>query len=161
MTKKHVALTLILCAVLSVSFACKKGGLAGLAPVSGVVLYNGEPVADAQLMFMPDAGGENSRSGNARTNADGTFDAMTLAPKDGLFPGTYKISVRKMTEPPKAEVEIGEDGERDDLAVARQAHLKDEVQDLLPMQYAAPATSGLTITVEKKGVKDFKIELTD
>ena len=157
------ATLICVCCVLSVG--CKKGGLQGLVPLSGTVTYNGEPVEGAQLTFAPDDAA-NGRSALAKTEADGSFKAMTLVPGDGIMPGSYKVAVRKMTEPPAngsdlpvntAEETSGNDKDAD-AESAKNSRLKDEVQDLLPMQYASPMTSGLTVTVEK-GMAPYNIEL--
>ena len=70
-----------------------------------------------------------------------------------------------MTEPPAngsepvAKAEGSDVDDKDaDAESAKNSRLKDEVQDLLPMQYASPMTSGLTVTVEK-GTATYDIEL--
>lgn len=148
------ALTLILGATLLLSTGCQKGGLSGLVPCSGVLLYNGEPVADAQLMFASQDGA-TGRSATAKTGPNGEFQATTLNANDGILPGTYKITARKMSE--GAALEEG----MSDAEIAAMGGGKDEMQDLLPLKYAAPATTDLTVTVDKPGLKDYKIELTD
>lgn len=170
MNRKHIVLTLALCLSLVASFGCKKGGLKGLVPLTGTVTLDGEPVEGATVMFAPETKTEESRSATAITQADGSFVAMTLQPGDGVFPGTYKISVSKMTEPRSAAEVLGKksatstddkgaEGTMSDAEAAKMSYLKDEVQELMPSQYISPFTSGLSVTVEKSGVKDFKIEL--
>ncbi|MCF0234112.1 MAG: carboxypeptidase regulatory-like domain-containing protein [Thermoguttaceae bacterium] len=170
MNKKLFVCAVVLAAFCAISCGCKKGGLAGLVQFTGVVTYNGEPVGDVQLTFAPDGGGENARSALAKTAEDGTFTAMTLSPNDGILPGTYKITARKMTEGTSIEEASGkktgggsegDDETLSDAETAKYSYLKDEVENVLPMKYASPYTSGLTVTIEKGGVKDFKIELTD
>lgn len=41
-----------------------------------------------------------------------------------------------------------------DAEVAAAGGGQDEVQALLPLKYAAPATTDLTVTVDKSGLKD-------
>ena len=156
--------TIVVCVCCVFSIGCKKGGLQGLVPLSGTVTYNGEPVEGAQITFAPDDAA-NGRSALAKTEADGSYKAMTLIPGDGVMPGSYKVAVRKMTEPPAngsdpvARPEGSDVDDKDaDAESAKNSRLKDEVQDLLPMQYASPMTSGLTVTVEK-GTATYDIEL--
>jgi len=170
MNQKHIVLTLVLCLTLVGSFGCKKGGLKGLVQLSGTVTLDGEPVEGATVMFAPETKDENSRSATAVTQADGSFVAMTLQPGDGVFPGTYKISVSKMTEARSAAEVLGKksatsvedkgnEETMSDAEAAQMSYLKDEVEELMPAQYISPFTSGLSVTVDKSGVKDFKIEL--
>lgn len=158
MRKSFFLLAILLCATCALTLGCKKGGLAGLVQLTGTVTLNGEPIEGAQLTFAPDDA-TNGRSALAKTAADGSFTAMTLAPGDGILPGSYKVAVRKMSEPTESAVTSDVNDASHDAEVAANSASKDEVKDLLPIQYASPMTSGITVTVEKGGLSDFKIEL--
>jgi hypothetical protein len=69
---------------------CNRGGLE-LAPVEGVVTYNGSPVADAGVMFAPQQG----PSAMATTDADGRF-SLTTANQPGAVIGDHRVSISKV-----------------------------------------------------------------
>lgn len=56
----------------------------GTAPVAEYRLIRFEPIADA-------AGHRSPRAASAEVRPDGTFQAMTLRPGDGMMAGDYKI----------------------------------------------------------------------
>jgi hypothetical protein len=115
-------------------FGCgNQSRLSGLVPVEGVVLYKGQPLADATVSFDP--GNPELRSAVGITDAEGKFVMMTLNPKDGAAPGKYKVAIAKYDDKNKS------------------------LTLLIPRKYTIPTQSGLTATVPAKGVKDLKFEL--
>ena len=56
-------------------------------PVSGKVLYKGQPVAGASVVFL---GGENTRPALGRTDANGHFDLTTSEAGDAPLPELIK-----------------------------------------------------------------------
>ena len=64
-------------------------------PVSGKVLYRGQPAAHVRLILTPvgDAGPDALRP-RAYTNPDGTFQLGTYASNDGAPAGQYVVSLR-------------------------------------------------------------------
>ena len=80
----RVALALGLLAAVS----CSSGG-AGLNPVTGKVLYNGQPAAGAFVMFYPEASGQ---AATGTTGDDGVFTLATGSEK-GAAAGKYIVTV--------------------------------------------------------------------
>ncbi len=69
-------------------------------PVTGVVTYKGEPLADANVMFVPvDPKG---RSANGKTDANGKFVLKTYVGASheltGALEGDYKIRALRQTK---------------------------------------------------------------
>ena len=121
----------------------EKGALSGLYPCEGTVTYNGSPVAvGASITFYPDSGNPEARAASANTDSSGKFKTTTLKPNDGMFPGTYKVAIAKYEEygPPRQEKDS------DGNVIGEEYDMK----NVFPEKYANPATSGLTITIEKK-----------
>lgn len=149
--------TIFSCLTILMLVGCDKGGLKGLVPVEGDVFYNGAAVEGANVRFAPETKSETSRSAHATTDAAGHFVLMTLKPGDGAAPGKYKISIQKLSEPPRPD----KDEDMGKSEGAQFSYMKDQVESLLPQKYAASASSGLEATVPAEGVKDLKFELTD
>ena len=80
----------LLAAVLVLAAGCNRSGL-DLAPVEGVVTYNGSPVAEAGVMFAPQQG----PSAMATTDTDGKF-ALTTANHEGALIGQHRVSISKV-----------------------------------------------------------------
>jgi hypothetical protein len=69
-------------------------GCGQTSSVKGRVLLDGQPVAGAAVLFMPDADGQG-RPASGTTDSDGYFQLMTFRPGDGAASGTYRIVVSK------------------------------------------------------------------
>ncbi len=117
--------------------------------VSGVVTFDGEPLANATVKFIPtDATGSQSYG---RTNEKGEYKLQTLlgAPDAGTTPGEYKVAVDCIKSVPTGKM-IQENGvEIEEM----------DVVSVLPARYGNPETSGLTATVVQ-GANTFNFELT-
>jgi hypothetical protein len=69
---------------------CNRSGL-DLAPVEGVVTFNGSPVAEAGIMFAPQQG----PTAMATTDAEGKF-TLTTANHEGALIGPHRVSISKV-----------------------------------------------------------------
>lgn len=76
----------LVCA-LAVCVGCDRGPR--LVPVSGVVLLDGQPVANAAVLFIPAEG----RPAEGTTDAEGKFTLQTFQPGDGALVGTHDVTV--------------------------------------------------------------------
>ncbi|EAQ80774.1 carboxypeptidase-like regulatory domain-containing protein [Blastopirellula marina] len=101
-------------------------------PVTGVVTHNGEPLADAMLMFQ---GVDKEHGAVARTDATGNFRLTTYVAGDGAEVGSYEVAVVKYEAAPT------------DLPDGVSPPLK----SLLPVRYSKAKTSGLTATIGPEG----------
>ncbi len=114
-------------------------------PVTGTVLLDGTPVADATVTFVPNSGQERGAVG--KTDANGQYTLMTFEPGDGAIPGMFLVTVEKV------EV-IG--GDQSDNGLAPPPEYKDQ----LPTRYKNPNSSGISREVAKDGENTLKLELT-
>jgi len=130
--------------VLSVFTGCSsEGGLSGLYQCEGTVTLNGSPVVGASVTFYPDNAGGEARVAGGSTDAQGKFTVTTLKPSDGLYPGTYKVTVIKYEEyGPEAPPTKGDDGE---MIPGGRA-----VKNVLPAKYEKQDKTELTANIEKK-----------
>lgn len=148
---------------------CSSGGdHPETAPVSGTVLYKGDPVEGATVSFRAEGA---PRPASGVTNAEGKFQLSTFDANDGAVLGEHIITVTKM--PPGSSVPAAasdSDAMLNDpnammqeyqQYVAGQGKLKDQSQSLLPAKYADPKTTPLKETVTREGPNQFVLQLTD
>ena len=145
---KNFALCLVALAMLAVLPACSKA--IKTEGVTGVITYNGEPLADATVKFIPtDATGSQSYG---KTNEKGEYKLQTLlgAADAGTTPGSYKVTVDCVKSVPTGNT-IQENGQEIEEM---------DVEYVLPQKFGAPETSGLTATVNP-GDNTINFDLTD
>ena len=91
--------------VLVASTGCGPGGNPNVAPVTGTVTLDGQPFADAVVMFNP-TGTEGSTS-SARTDSSGAYELVYSADQKGAWIGSHSVEKFKAEE----ETEVSEEGE--------------------------------------------------
>lgn len=136
-------LGLVLASVAVLCWTSGCGGPSGpdLTPVSGTVTYEGKPVGPGTVAFVPTDANTNPASGNI--DASGNFKMSVYKPGDGVFPGTYKVSVTVEKEPAHGDA---------------QGNLYPPTY-LSPERYMNPDTSGFTVTVESRKSQHLKFDL--
>jgi hypothetical protein len=136
------------------SSGCGEGG-PSVASVSGTVTYQGQPVADAMVTFIPEKG----TPGNGQTDASGKYTISTRG-KNGAVLGLNKVTVTKMTTDGPA---MPANPTPEDMRKAAEASARmSQTESQLPSKYGTAFSSGLTATVtsdESANVFDF--DLTD
>jgi hypothetical protein len=65
--------------------------------VTGTVMLNGQPAANAEVIFTPSKG----RVASGSTDAAGRFTLSTAKPNDGAVPGDHKVTVVEYYPPGK------------------------------------------------------------
>jgi hypothetical protein len=126
----------------------------GLAPVSGTVLYNGQPLANAVVGFVPAEGG--GRGANGTTDKNGNYRLTTFQSDDGALVGKHRVVVGATEKSEKPKMPDGDVPQEGGMPG------KQEPRKLLsPARYMNYDTSGLTadVVAGKKNVFDF--DLTD
>jgi hypothetical protein len=118
--------------------------------VSGKVTYQGQPVANATVTFLPDAAGSQSATGI--TDASGEYQLSTFGKNDGALVGKHRANVvaRAAFEgklPPGA-------GE------AMLEEFQSVGKPLIPQKYFNVETSGLSFDVQS-GSNQIDLVLTD
>jgi len=117
--------------------------------VSGTITYQGQPVADAQVGFVPAGGAGEVQGASGQTDAQGRYTLQTyVTPSQtvaGAMAGSFKVTVVKA------------------IAENRIVEYKDLVdqKDTLPPRYASAKTTPLTATVSPDGQRTFNFELVD
>ncbi len=119
--------------------------------VAGVVTYNGAPLAEATVHFVPtDASGSASYG---TTNEKGEYKLQTLlgAADAGTTPGKYKVFVTCTEAFDSDETYVDVDGEEKTMT---------EVESIIPKRYTDENTSGFEANVVK-GSNEFNFDLVD
>ena len=113
-------------------------------PVTGQVLYNGEPLKGVDVAFHPtDPKNTPGYPPHATTDADGKFALMTFVKDDGAPAGEFQVAIA-------FAVEAADEG-------------SDQVKKLsfqVPAKYQRQETSGITVTIkpETNTLEPFKLE---
>jgi hypothetical protein len=94
MSHRTRTLVLVACAAaFALAAGCGDGKLK-CHPVSGQVLYNGEPLKGVDVAFHPaDPKNDTGYPPHATTDADGKFTLMTYVTGDGAPAGEWKVAV--------------------------------------------------------------------
>lgn len=125
---------------------CQKSDRPKLYPVTGTITYDGAPLADATVTFLP----ENGKVAVGATDASGNYTLYTQG-EPGATEGMFRISIVAEAQTKKytpEEFEKLTDAER------AKAH-----QSRIPARYANPNGAELTATVTPSGPNHFPFNL--
>ena len=132
---------------LSVGLAgCGGDGKLKTYPVSGQILYNGQPLKGVDVAFhATDPGHAVGYPPHAKTDAEGKFKLTSYVPDDGSPAGEFRVAVAFAVETAGAD-----DGGDQSKKLAAQ----------VPAKYHRGETSGLTATVKAAAtaLDPFKLE---
>ncbi|WZO96282.1 carboxypeptidase-like regulatory domain-containing protein [Isosphaeraceae bacterium EP7] len=140
--------------------ACSLAVLAGcgedgptLVPVRGTVTLNGQPLADAEIVFVPDPANTDVTGGRDKSGPDGNYLA-TYNGRSGLAVGRYKVLVSKKAEAPPGMVlpdAIKMDRVQQEMMGIR--------KEILPSKYSSATKSDFAADIkEQGGVFDFDVK---
>ena len=124
----------LLCGATLLCVGCGGSDQLPTYPVRGSVIFNGEPLQQGSVTFIPETGPYAS----GRISSDGTFSLTTYNEGDGAIEGMHRILVSAVKVDPKHPQAI----------------------PLIPFKYGSVQTSGLTATVEKEGDNKVTLELS-
>jgi hypothetical protein len=120
------------------TLACTKAPVArtDLVPVSGKVTFQGKPLADAKIVFVPTGKDDPDRPA-AVTDAEGAYE-LVCDDQAGAPPGNYQVVI--MAFGPSTDDEV-------------------RPASLIPEKYTNPKKSGLTAVVkdQDENVIDFTL----
>jgi hypothetical protein len=137
-TRVLMASTLVATSVLLAG--CGKSIEQPTVPVTGIVEFDGKPLAGAMLVFhaVDTSKFKWKELPQAFTAADGTFSVHTYASNDGAPAGDYDVGIA-MIAPTQDE---GEDQQR-----------RVKGATVIPKKYADHTTSGIRVTVGPRATK--------
>jgi hypothetical protein len=109
------------------------------AVVKGIVTYNGKPVPNGTVLFIPQTPGPTA---TGEINADGSYSLTTFAKGDGAVLGKHKVVIQAIQN-------MGSRLPEDRTPLP---------PPLVPDKYTSPATSDLEADVQaKENTLDFKL----
>ncbi len=128
-----------------------------LSPVAGLVKYNGQPIADAAVVFTST---DSTRSASGQTNTQGEYKLTTFDTDDGAVLGDHVVTISKVVA---IEGKSTKEMNKDDLAKMTNPTVDygKLMKDQLPEKYADPKKSGLKRTVVKGEPNAFNFDLKD
>jgi hypothetical protein len=135
------------CIVVCIILCWSQGGCGGsanlppTAPAEGIVLLDGEPLTDVELVFHPEKG----PSATGRTDPKGAF-TMSLNGKPGAVPGKSKVTFSVVT---KATMSTNP------AALAELAQLSQRV----PEKYRQITTTDITVDLGPDGDRNLSFSL--
>lgn len=140
-------------ALVMLSAGCGARGPA-MAPAGGTVLYNGQPLANADVVFIPEDKGPSAVGQSA---ADGKFTLSTSG-RPGAMVGKHQVAIQ-------ATERRRRDGKADPVPsqeLVPESELKSPYvsRSVIPTSYANQFESGLNAEVKKSGENQFTFELT-
>ena len=109
------------------------------APVSGKVTYQGKPVAEGRITFLP----EHGRPAMGTLGVDGSYRLTTFKADDGAAPGKYKVTIDATHVSGGAEPKSFQDEQR----LMNSGNVP-KVTRLVPEKFSRPETSTLTAEVK-------------
>jgi len=129
-------------------------GLGARYPVSGKVTYQGRPVEQGTIAFLPvDNAAGRPASG---TIVDGEYTLSTLGDRDGALPGNYRVTVEsKAIDESKFVIPMY--GGQPTPESRRKASRT--TKSLIPPRYGQSHSSGLSYEV-KAGTNEASFDLT-
>lgn len=146
-------------AALLVVSGCSGGpDLPETVPVTGTVMYQGEPLAGATVTFRNSEQG--ARPATAITDDNGAFQLTTFEEGDGAVPGKHVVTVTKMAD--SGGGSQGTEQSMEEAAAAAEQgeeQASAEPQSAIPERYGNPDTSDLSYTVKEGETNEFTIEL--
>ncbi len=123
-----------------------------VVPVSGTVMYHGEPLAEAEVTFLR----QDQPPGRGMTDGKGRFHLRTYIDPDydlnGAMPGDYVVRIVKLESLVRPEDKS--------LAEVMARHPNGPKQ-LLPPRYADARATDLKAHVTEDGKNDFEFVLSD
>ena len=130
-----------------------------MAPVSGVVSFQGQPLVGAQVSFHND---KSPRVASGVTDAQGKFTLTTFDPGDGAIIGEHRVSIAKLqgaSELSSASAADPTAAYGSGMAAAASGKMSTLQKNELPAKFANPTSSGLTVTVSKEGPNEFPFDI--
>ena len=139
-----------LAVIVLICSGCGKEGLPNMVPIRGEAIFQGEPLSDGFVVYLPKKAGVG-RQATGAIKPDGSFVLTTQKGGDGAMHGEYDIVIFEDAAP------AGEFASREEYEAAMQRRERSKI----PQKYSNQATSGLSDTVDENHTGFNRIEFGD
>ena len=152
--------------ILTIACVCMGCGGANYSAVSGTVTYDGEPVANIQLVFSPvsDSTAEGPPFSIAVTDDTGAFSLKTRDGKPGAAVGLHKVGFAwqdiKSYTVRALETQLSESKDDPELTAELKAKIADAEKKLASRSTLKPDLQ-IEFTVPEDGTDSANFELTE
>ena len=149
-----IAWTIIALIVAGPFTGCGGSGLPGTQPIRGKVVYNGKPLSQGEVRYVP-VDPQVGRQARGKLDKSGNFEMTTLKAGDGVLPGKYKVVIVALAphpgEPGRTAPEPGE-APKPAPVIQRGS--------LVPERYTIPRATPFEETVDSShpGYREFVLE---
>lgn len=133
---RSVPMVSVICAA-AFLVGCQDDGHLELAPVTGMVTMDGEPLTQGAVIFTPERG----QLAHGEIASDGSFSLSTYGENDGATLGKHQVAIVVLEGEDEFESEVPR-------------------KWLIPRRYGAGATSGLTFEVKSGETNEAKFNLS-
>jgi hypothetical protein len=130
------------------------GGKGGPVPVQGIVTLDGQPVANAQVTFAPEA--MDGHMAFALTDDDGVFSLTTPPELKGALPGAYKVLITKAEPVTLPTLKPGTDMRQVRYELKKQAK-RNPPKSLVPKVYGNAQQTPLRWQVPSDGKRTLEL----
>lgn len=139
--------SLLLAGILVGCFGCgQSSDLPAIATAHGTVKFQGKPLPQANILFIPDSGPVAS----GITDELGNFTLITQG-KSGATVGNHRVTI---------QASVAKNGSNSVAIDPKSgAELSVETVSVVPEKYGNPYQSGLSATVASKGDNEFIFEI--
>jgi hypothetical protein len=151
-----IARSVLICLVTLLIAGCGGSTDVVVYPTSGVVNFEGKAMSGGgSISFVPTTSQAGKAAGGI-INADGTFVMSTYGDGDGAMAGTFRVMIVQTTT---AEPDFGGDSDAPGAAAKAEGTSTVDKADVIPLIYADPVNSPVTVTIEAKDKNELTIEL--
>jgi hypothetical protein len=149
--KKYYCLGIaIIVAFGSLIGGCGSGKRAPVAPTTGVVKFDNQPIEGVKVTFLPKE--STAMFSHGTTDKDGKFTMSTYGMNDGALVGKHNVIVTKVEIPEENKIDPAEMAQTGYGGAGYEKMMgpgkKKELKNELPKKYADAKTSGIETTVE-------------
>lgn len=132
----------------------KKGPTFDMTPVTGTVILDGKPLADAEVAFyLQGTAPEGYYGSGATTDVEGKY-ALKSGEAPGAVPGQYKVTISRIVDANGAAI-VAEEG-----MDAEQLKMGGSAKESIPAKYSDLEQTELTVLVEKGKSEGYDFPLT-
>ncbi|MEX0793086.1 MAG: hypothetical protein WD045_08120 [Pirellulaceae bacterium] len=128
-----------------------------MVPVTAVVTYEGKPIQGASVTFAS----SDSRGAVGRTDKNGAAVMWTFEAGDGVIPGDYEVSIRKLEVLALPDPETVSPEEYNRISREMNAALAGDPKHLIPKRYSTARESGLVANIKDQGKQEFTFDLVE